>query len=187
MPIPDANEPKDSNVYKQLSSEQLGTISKSNFDIVQDPVFIDQNNEDELRRINLVGSATGMKSYSGPIPGTAFIHVTSNPSSSAQDGFIPEAGEVWLWMGGGASLGSASGTIKSYTSMYTPARGRNHDGAAASFVIVEETTTSDYTAISYDVPDTNIYVTSNNYLRIQINGTYTSSESSVKMGYVRVR
>ena len=187
MPLPDAPKPSKSLLYSQLASSQVNGVSKKNFDLVTDPLFLDKNSEDELRRILLAGSVTGMLSSSGPIPGTACIHVTSDPSSTAQDGFIPNPGEVWLWMGGGASLGSASGTIKSYTSMYTPARGRDHDGAAASYVIVEETTTSDYGAISYDVPDTNVYVTSNNYLRIQINGTYTSSESSVKMGYVRVR
>ena len=140
-----------------------------------------------MEALNTMGQITNMQSQSGPIIGTGFIHVTLNPSSSAQDGFIPPAGTIWQWMGGGASLGSASGTVKSYTSMYTPASGIDHDGSAASFVIVEDSDSSDYGAISYTVPDAPIYVSSNNYLRIQVNGTYTSSESSVKMAYIRVR
>ena len=157
------------------------------FDQVRNQVHLEEKNFQLMEALNVMGQLTNMQSQSGPIPGTAFIHVTPSPSSTAQDGFVPPAGTVWLWMGGGASLDSASGTIKSYTSMYTPASGIDHDGSAASYVIVEETTTSDYGAISYDVPDQPVYVTSNNYLRIQVNGTYTSVGSSVNMAYVRVR
>jgi hypothetical protein len=159
----------------------------SDFDLIKNQIHLEEENFQLMEALNTMGQITNMQSQSGPIVGTGFIHVTLNPSSSAQDGFIPPAGTIWQWMGGGASLGSASGTVKSYTSMYTPASGIDHDGSAASFVIVEDSDTSDYTAISYTVPDAPIYVSSNNYLRIQVNGTYTSSESSVKMAYIRVR
>jgi hypothetical protein len=73
MPLPNAPSPKDSNIYKQLSSESLGSTSKDNFDVVQNPVFLDSASEDELRRINLVGQATNLQSQSGPIPGTGKV------------------------------------------------------------------------------------------------------------------
>jgi hypothetical protein len=115
LPIPDAPEPKKSNVYKQLSSEQLGSISKTNFDIVQDPVFIAQDNEDELRRINLVGAATSMKSFSGPIPGTGKIESISGSYSSGTyvDIFTPGAGEVWQIISADFNATLSSGTVDS--------------------------------------------------------------------------
>jgi len=115
LPIPDAPEPKKSNVYKQLSSEQLGSMSKTNFDIVQDPVFIAQDNEDELRRINLVGAATSMKSFSGPIPGTGKIETFSQSVSSGTtyDVWTPSSGEVWELVSADYSATLSSGQLDS--------------------------------------------------------------------------
>ena len=177
--------PKSTGLVGDQTPETVFTVN--DFDQIKNQVTLEETNFQLLDALNRLGRITNMQSQSGPIVGTGFIHVTTNVSSSAQDGFIPPPGTVWQWMGGGASLSGASGTIKSYTSMYTPASGIDHDGSAASFVIVEDTDTSDFTAISYTVPDAPIYVTSNNYLRIQVNGTYTSASSTVKMAYIRVR
>lgn len=177
--------PTSTGLTGDLLPNEVFTVN--DFDLIRNQVNLEEKNFQLLEALNTIGQITNMQSQSGPIPGTGFIHVTLNPSSTAQDGFVPPAGTVWQWLGGGASLSGASGTIKSYTSMYCPNSGVNQDGGAASFVIVEDSDSSDYGAISYTVPDAPVYVTSNNYLRIQVNGTYTSGSSSVKMAYIRVR
>ena len=98
MPLPNAPSPKDSNVYQQLSSESLGSTSKDNFDIVQNPVFLDSTSEDELRRINLVGQATNMQSQSGPIPGTGQVAEVLDTTGSGvvtSNLLIPNEGEAY--------------------------------------------------------------------------------------------
>ncbi len=98
MPLVNAPEPEDSNLYRQLSSEQLGTASKTNFDITQDSIYLDSTSEDELRRVNLIGQASNLQSQSGPISGTQKI-VQVETTGGAATLFRPEAGTVWELVG----------------------------------------------------------------------------------------
>ena len=82
MPLPDTPNPEKSNIYRQLSSEDIQSADIDNFDVVRFPINLDASSEDELRRINLVGQAANLQSQSGPIPGTMKIERTN--TSSAQ-------------------------------------------------------------------------------------------------------
>jgi hypothetical protein len=73
MPLPDADDAKKSNLYAQLRSSQLDSVSQDNFDKVKDPVFINAAFEDEARRLMLWGVLSGKVSTSGPIPGTGRV------------------------------------------------------------------------------------------------------------------
>ena len=98
MPLPDAPPPKSSRVYQQTTGKTLQSLTVGNLDTISDPVFLDRNSEDELRRINLVGQASNLQSQSGPIPGTGQVKQTlvTDGTTGHQDVFIPEAGEVGL-------------------------------------------------------------------------------------------
>lgn len=66
MPLPDAEDPKTSNLYAQLRSQDLQNIEPSTFDQVKNPVHINAEWEDEARRLKLWGELSGMSSSSGP-------------------------------------------------------------------------------------------------------------------------
>lgn len=67
MPLPDAGNPEKTNIYAQLSSQQIDSLTRATLNKVRTPVYLDASSEDELRRIDLIGQATGTTSSSGPI------------------------------------------------------------------------------------------------------------------------
>lgn len=178
MPLPNAPSPKDSNVYKQLSSESLGTTSKDNFDIVNDPVFIDFSSEDELRRLNLVGQASNMQSQSGPIPGTAkIVTVAAAASGSMATVFQPDEGQVWrliditvVWTGN-------SGTISASPVLQDSANSKQ------IFVGRQAATTAHHEFPN--IPQDSLYITNEVFLRGWSAGTFTSGEWAAAV--IRVR
>ena len=101
MTLPDAPIPSKSNLYQQLSSEQISTASPANFQIAVDPVFLDSSSEDELRRINLVGQAANLQSQSGPIGPGQIVKITDTTGSGSPTGdvFVPDVGQVWVIVG----------------------------------------------------------------------------------------
>lgn len=108
MPLPDAEDPKTSNLYSQLRSSQAGSVTQTDYDLVKDPVFINSEWEDEARRLKLWGELSGKSSASGPMPGTGQIKTASCTVSSVDvTAFTPEAGEAWQVVGiSGAAAGS---------------------------------------------------------------------------------
>ena len=97
MPLPDAEDPKTSNLYAQLRSSQVGSASITSFDLVKDVVFVNAEWEDEARRLKLWGELMGLSSSSGPIAGTTKIEVSAYTGSAVYgyEAFKPPAGEVW--------------------------------------------------------------------------------------------
>lgn len=113
MPLPDAEDPKTSNLYAQLRSSQAGSVTQTNYDLVKDSVFINDEWEDEARRLKLWGELTGKSSSSGPMPGTGQIKKAECTVSSVDyTAFTPEAGEVWQVVG---ISGAAAGSLSSLT------------------------------------------------------------------------
>jgi len=98
MPLPDATDPKTSNLYSQLRTSQLESIAQESFDKVKDPVFINSDFEDEARRLKLWGEIAGKLSSSGPMPGTAKVVQITYDDNQYYDYFIPEEGQVWKVM-----------------------------------------------------------------------------------------
>lgn len=102
LPLPDSSDPKKANIYTQLSSTQIKDASKSNFNVVKDPQFLDSASEDDLRRINLVGQAANIQSQSGIIVNTGVISDSVVTDSGYTNGIVtlsPPEGEAWKVMG----------------------------------------------------------------------------------------
>jgi len=88
---------KDSNLFDQLRSKQLVSVSKSDFSTATDQTYIEECNLDEFKLINVIGQATSQQSQSGPIPGTGLTEVyTATDAEAMQLGFVAEAGEAWV-------------------------------------------------------------------------------------------
>jgi hypothetical protein len=101
-PLPVAPPPKDSSLYQQLESTTLQTLTADQLDTIRAKTFSQgtDGNEDEYRRILLLGHASNQLSSSGPIPGTLEIVSTGDLSSNATTTLkTPSEGEVWVICG----------------------------------------------------------------------------------------
>ena len=76
MPLPDAPTPQVSNLYRQLNSDRIDDLTPKKFAVVRNPVFTNDVSEDELRRINLAGQASGQASGSGPLVNSLIVAKT---------------------------------------------------------------------------------------------------------------
>ena len=71
MPLPDAEpKPNKANVYEQYSHLTVKEFSQDNYDVTKQPLNLNSDSEDVLRRLELIGQVTNQLSSSGPIPGT---------------------------------------------------------------------------------------------------------------------
>ena len=93
MSLPYADRPEESNVYRTLSNKQIKSLGARDFDIVKQPVFVDYPNEDELRRIGLVGRNGGMAQGGPPLSNGAATFTVDLGNSEAYIR-IPQ-GQVW--------------------------------------------------------------------------------------------
>tara|TARA_R100001463_G_scaffold106967_2_gene161562 strand:- start:220 stop:831 length:612 start_codon:yes stop_codon:yes gene_type:complete len=99
MPLPNAvPKPAGSNIYHQLNAIKLGDLTNEEFDIVYNPLFLNDRSEDELRRLALIGLArqSFSSSSSGPIGESITVY-----------GKITSSGDK-LAMWGGGNLGSSN-------------------------------------------------------------------------------
>ena len=178
MPLPDAGDPMKSRVYDQFRSKQTSTIIASDFKTVRDPVYLDGNSEDELRRINLVGQASNLQSQSGPIPHTVALKSSANITGSGlyKTIYQPEAGEVWQLVDANAAITNATGTVKLRLVLW--------DLSSSAIVIVDRQDLSVTDEFVMESPNP-IYFDSNVYLRGWAQGTFDAV--SWKAVVVRVR
>jgi hypothetical protein len=73
-----------------------GKLSVSDFELIQDPIHIQERNYSALEIIDLIGRITNNRSDSGPIVGTPkSIAVANTGDTSGLTVFAPGQGEVW--------------------------------------------------------------------------------------------
>jgi hypothetical protein len=121
MPLPDASDAEKARIYRQFQSKNAlagdsNGLTDQLMDALRLQTFVDTHNEDELRRISLVGSATQTMSFSGPIPGSGQIIVATIDSNVKQTIFQPGIGEVYQLVGISfeRTAGSGSSTYTLY-------------------------------------------------------------------------
>ncbi len=130
MPLPDAKpKPEGSNIYHQLNAIKLGDLTNAQYDIVYDPLFLNDKSEDELRRLALIGLArqSFSPSSAGPVGSsiTVYADITSSgqkvamwgggtldsTNSATDDDAVFPPGTVWLCSGGSWYTSSISGSV----------------------------------------------------------------------------
>ena len=95
MPLPDAPPPKSSRVYQQLTGKTLSDVVESDIGAIYDPVFIDRNAEDEIRRLKLVAELTGHKSSSGVLADCGGYKLVSEDYDVTGPVLLAPIGQVW--------------------------------------------------------------------------------------------
>jgi hypothetical protein len=114
MPLPFAPPPEDSSLYQQLESTTLKTLTPDQLDTIRAKTFSQgtEGNEDEYRRLLLLGLAADKISLSGPIPKTCkIVTATTTQSSAIVELFTPAAGEVWEVGGFAINKTGLAGTL----------------------------------------------------------------------------
>lgn len=173
-PLPFAPPPKDSSLYQQLESTTLQTLTADQLDTIRAKTFSQgtDGNEDEYRRLLLLGLAADKLSTSGPIPGTGKIVATSIAAGGATSEIIfrPDEGEVWQITGATTNAMGAS-------------RVELHLNNGSALVEIGAETAA---ATQFDPDGWNpVYIDNNVYLSYFISGL--TSTTSFNVAFIRVR
>ncbi len=176
MPLPFARPPKDSALYQQLESTTLETLTADQLDTIKAKTFSQgtDGNEDEYRRLLLLGLASDKLSSAGPIPETGVIKTVTATSDSTETVFRPSAGEVFQLTSADAT--AIGGTVRFKFQMY--------DGSS-TIEIIDQSITSSTTPI--DITTVPLIIDNNVYLRVNISGISGGESGSVNVSFIRTR
>lgn len=177
MPLPDADNPKWSNLYSQLRTSQLASVTQDNFDKVKDPVFINDAFEDEARRLKLWGEIAGKLSSSGALPGTGEILRVLRTSAGTNTVFAPGEGEAWV------IDGAQSGTFYTGQSSVTLSL---YDASNGYYVAVGQQDAAS-TAFTESYMSSPVHIVYPMALRVTFAGTASGGNGIVQVAIHRVR
>jgi len=177
MPLPDADDAKKSNLYAQLRSSQLDSVTQANFDKVKDPVYLNAAFEDEARRLKLWGEIAGKLSSSGPLAGGGTYVEVAVAATGHILVYQPDPGEVYVLMNAQiANTGSES--FSASLSL--------HAAADFSQGVPIDNSISGTTNQSVDMLNSPVYVSNELFLGAYF-GTVGASGNEVKLALHRVR
>ena len=182
MPLPEAKPtPDKANIYEQFSNIQASDLTRSQLDIIRDPLFLNSESEDVLRRILLIGQVTDQLSTSGPIPRTGQIVQQAFDEGNEGDLvtiFKPSIGEVWLMTNASSSHSGGSSGISIFIADQT--------SSSTDMVFLGQESSTGVVPFSPS-PHTQVYLTSDMFLVGQGYSIDTGESSSFKCGVIRVR
>lgn len=179
MPLPDAEpKPKKANIYEQFSSIKIADFTRDQLDIVRDPLFLNSESEDVLRRIKLIGEVSNQLSLSGVIPGSIkTISITTTSSGSYVTLFRPDPGEVYQVMSAHMAKVGSGTTVHSIS---------YYDGSTDSQWFYLSTGSTDNILTSDDNwPTHSLFLDNANYFRYKATNNFTSS--TIQLVVARVR
>ena len=170
MPLPDAKpEPNKANIYEQFSHIQVKDFTRDNLDVVRDPLYLNSESEDVLRRLLLLGQVSNQLSLSGPIPGSMYNgRVEATSSGTQYNILVPNKGEVWQVCGAfSTSASGLSGTV------YLEVKLRDQvNGYTAE--IISTSTTSGTDVPMTEITQNPIFIDENMALQVEASGTFTT-------------
>ena len=180
-PLPFAPPPKDSSLYQQLESTTLQTLTPDQLDTIRAKTFSQgtEGNEDEYRRLLLLGLGADKLSISGPLPGTQkIIQTTYTSTGDDADFFKPDQGEVWQIVGGDTLAVGGTGSI-----------GWNLTNSDGEFALIFQTSVSGQEPIFQNTQNANLgfplYITHENWLYANVIAVATSVRPTIS--FIRVR
>lgn len=191
MPLPFAPPPKDSSIYQQLESTTLQTLTPEQLDTIRAKTFSQgtEGNEDEYRRLLLLGAASNALSLAGPLPGSLRIDELEYTASGGQSFFVPNKGEVYQFMGASAGANNTGGNSVSY---FLCILANNTDTGTAlwqegvNFISYASTSNGPFPMIEADTNSEPTYFTHENPCGLYVTlGSATSVK--VRIASIRVR
>lgn len=175
MPLPDAGDPEESILYQQLRSKKLEDLTPDQLDSWRDQIFVNGDNEDDIRRLILLYMASGNLGTS-PIPRTQkIIQKTYTSTGDDEIFFQPSPGEVWQLVGGDTLGTGGTGTINWSL--------KDSDGVLALMFISsingQEPIGDNSTGLKYP-----IFITNENFLFANVTSVATSVRAS--LSFIRI-
>jgi hypothetical protein len=178
MPLPFAPPPEDSNLYQQLESTTLNTLTPDQLDTIRAKTFSQgtEGNEDEYRRLLLLGLAADKLSVSGPMPQTGVIKNVSITSNTIFEIFRPNEGEVYVLCGAELEETAGTATKAGILSLY--------DGAQTVRLIYEATGGE----TEFEPVPHQIYIDHDMWLVFDASSGFSAGETAdIHCGFIRVR
>ena len=182
MPLPFAPPPKESSLYQQLESTTLQTLTADQLDTIRAKTFSQgtEGNEDEYRRLLLLGLASNALSLSGPIPDQMELIEVDNTDANYLTVFTVPQGQVWTYVCGSRNVASGvSGSVTTEVDIFNP-----NTNARVLFIDMSSTSSSDFPLIETN-PGGEIYISHPCVLRVKAEGTFTSVTTTHALQRVR--
>lgn len=179
MPLPNAPDPEKSNIYRQLSSNTLDDLTQTNFDIVRNPVFLSSDNEDELRRLKLVGELGGYSSSSGPM---SLHHVSETITSGGYVNLKPPGEGMYQLQALSAEVSNQAGTQK-FTLYY----GNADDQTQVYWYYMTSTDSGVIFTADSNWPDFPVYFSKTHWLTVREFGTGSYDSLDFDCMFAKVR
>jgi len=178
MPLPFAPPPEDSSLYQQLESTTLETLTPDQLDTIRTKTFSQgtEGNEDEYRRLLLLGLASNKLSLAGPMGKTVkTISITRTSSPGTGSYVSPASGdEVWQFMAGDFTTTGGSSTVRLYVKF---------NDTTAIWVASEIGTSGPLTgAVSEHGP---LYADANT--EFAVNNQTAGTDVQINLAFIRVR
>jgi len=177
-PLPFAPPPKDSSLYQQLESTTLQTLTADQLDTIRAKTFSQgtEGNEDEYRRLLLLGLAADKLSTSGPIPQTGTIESVSVNSNTLFEIFRPPVGECYVLCGAEMEETAGTDTKAGILSLY--------DGSQTVRLIYEATGGE----TEFEPVPHQIFIDNSMWLVFDASSGFGAGETaSIHCGFMRVR
>ena len=189
MPLPDAPPPSKSYLYSQLASKTAlpgatGAITADLIDSFKNQLYLDENSEDELRRLLLLQMTTGTGSMSGPLMDSVVIHNLNSDTSGGYFFFTPGVGEIWQFMGASTAGQTTGGNTITYNIGLAPSTATGLEfitlgvkwinygsSSTGSFPIIESDTNSEPSYVSADYPCM-LYIEGSGFTNFNVNAAF---------------
>lgn len=165
-----------------------GKLSLSDFELIQDPIHIQERNYSALEVVDLIGRITNNTSSSGPIPATVQVTKTiASNSGTKYTAFTPPAGTVWQIGPAAFQLSGASGTVTVEKWLYGPwPEYTGGDGTSVRVLVSNaSSSSSSYQTMNEGSPYFPLYIDENSTIKFEATGTFTTVQ--FYMHAVRVR
>jgi len=185
-----APDPKKSNLYDQLVTKSVQSVTAEDITILTNPVKLSSINQDQLIMMKIINDAIMRDGM--PMPGTSKV-VNTGFISDTQTVvvFRPEVGEVWQLMAmsldpnGSNAAHRGIGYIVDFSSLTDPNSPTNLSNA--NFVeIFDQTLSTSAESLTYDTP---LYLDHNTYFALNVVTLDTSAGDTLalKIACIRVR
>ena len=191
-PLPFAPPPKDSSLYQQLESTTLSTLTAAQLDTIKAKTFSQgtDGNEDEYRRLLLLGLAADQLSISGPIPGTGKITETeityaeSGAATAYKTIFVPGPGEVWQFI---AAYSNFSGGSSGQSILMADSEPADLTTPPTTYVVLAQESSTGNPTWSPLLYGSDVFYDENVIPVLQVYSQTTGESSKIFMSWIRVR
>ncbi len=167
-------------ILEQWNTKTTGGSNKltlSDFELIQDPIHLENKNYSALEVVDLIGRITNNRSSSGPIPNTVQVTKTvASNSGTKYIAFTPPEGTVWQVGPASFQLSGATGSVTCEQWLYGPwPESTGGDGTSVRVLVSNaSSSSSSYQTMNEGSPYFPLYIDENSTIKFEATGTFTT-------------